>query len=132
MADAGNFGGSVPEHKRHTVLLQPQSGDCLFFLRTREVKMSLKGLRFTLNIDGLEETSTAVVGFTLQQCHSTPFALDVDIASDLPDLTATDFLEKNAVLTVWQGMEAQRYVNGIINEVTLGKIITGRCAITSQ
>ncbi|HEE9788451.1 TPA: type VI secretion system tip protein VgrG [Enterobacter soli] len=83
--------------------------------------MSLKGLRFTLNIDGLEETSTAVVGFTLQQCHSTPFALDVDIASDLPDLTATDFLEKNAVLTVWQGMEAQRYVNGIINEVTLGE-----------
>jgi len=83
--------------------------------------MPLKGLRFTLNIDGLEETSTAVVGFTLQQCHSMPFALEVDIASDLPDLTAADFLEKNAVLTVWQGMEAQRYVNGIINEVTLGE-----------
>ncbi|QPJ99858.1 type VI secretion system tip protein VgrG [Enterobacter mori] len=83
--------------------------------------MSLKGLRFTLNIDGLDETSTAVVGFTLQQCHSTPFTLEVDIASDLPDLAATDFLEKNALLTVWQGMEAQRYVNGIINEVTLGE-----------
>ncbi|EBO4456553.1 type VI secretion system tip protein VgrG [Salmonella enterica] len=83
--------------------------------------MSLKGLRFTLNIDGLEETATAVVGFSLYQCHSTPFVLEVDIASDQPDLAATNFLEKNAVLTIWQGMEAQRYVSGIINEVALGE-----------
>ncbi|EBO4455945.1 type VI secretion system tip protein VgrG [Salmonella enterica] len=83
--------------------------------------MSLKGLRFTLNIDGLEETATAVVGFSLYQCHSTPFILEVDIASDQPDLAATNFLEKNAVLTIWQGMEAQRYVSGIINEVMQGE-----------
>ncbi|PNO33524.1 type VI secretion system tip protein VgrG [Salmonella enterica subsp. houtenae serovar 50:g,z51:-] len=83
--------------------------------------MSLKGLRFTLNIDGLEETATAVVGFSLYQCHSTPFVLEVDIASDQPDLAATNFLEKNAVLTIWQGMEAQRYVSGIINEVMQGE-----------
>ncbi|EDU6368530.1 hypothetical protein CBZ99_003269 [Salmonella enterica subsp. houtenae serovar 40:z4,z24:-] len=83
--------------------------------------MSLKGLRFTLHIDGLEETATAVVGFSLYQCHSTPFVLEVDIASDQPDLAATNFLEKNAVLTIWQGMEAQRYVSGIINEVALGE-----------
>ncbi|EBP3987835.1 type VI secretion system tip protein VgrG, partial [Salmonella enterica subsp. enterica] len=54
--------------------------------------MSLKGLRFTLNIDGLEETATAVVGFSLYQCHSTPFVLEVGIASDQPDLAATNFL----------------------------------------
>lgn len=83
--------------------------------------MSLKGLRFTLNIDGLAETSTAVVGFSLYQHHSTPFTLAVDIASDLPDLAAADFLEKNAVLTIWQGTGAQRYVTGIISEVTLGE-----------
>ncbi|EAM6612853.1 type VI secretion system tip protein VgrG [Salmonella enterica] len=83
--------------------------------------MSLKGLRFTLHIDGLEETATAVVGFSLYQCHSTPFVLEVDIASDQPDLAATNFLEKNAVLTIWQGMEAQRYVSGIINEVMQGE-----------
>ncbi|EAO3469357.1 TPA_asm: hypothetical protein GND03_004228 [Salmonella enterica subsp. houtenae serovar 16:z4,z32:-] len=32
MADAGNFGGSVPECKRNTVLSPSLSGDCLFFL----------------------------------------------------------------------------------------------------
>ncbi|EIP7203429.1 type VI secretion system tip protein VgrG, partial [Salmonella enterica] len=50
-----------------------------------------------------------------------PFVLEVDIASDQPDLAATNFLEKNAVLTIWQGMEAQRYVSGIINEVMQGE-----------
>lgn len=50
--------------------------------------MSLKELRFTLNVDGLPETATAVVGFGLYQPHSTPLALKVDIASGLPDLVA--------------------------------------------
>jgi hypothetical protein len=35
--------------------------------------MSLKGLRFTLEVDGLPETATAVVSFTLYQNLSTPF-----------------------------------------------------------
>ncbi|EDT6888566.1 type VI secretion system tip protein VgrG, partial [Salmonella enterica subsp. enterica] len=83
--------------------------------------MSSAGLRFTLEVDGILEMSTAVVSFRLVQRHSVPFVLEVDIASDLQDLTATDFLEKNAVLTIWQGMEAQRYVSGIINEVALGE-----------
>ncbi|HCL5285682.1 TPA: type VI secretion system tip protein VgrG, partial [Salmonella enterica] len=47
--------------------------------------------------------ATAVVSFRLEQKHSVPFTLEVDIASGLFDLTAEDFLEKNAVLTVWQG-----------------------------
>ncbi len=83
--------------------------------------MSLKGLRFTLEVDGLPEMTTAVVGFNLYQEHSTPFVLEVDIASGLPDLTATDFLEKNAVLTILQGTVPLRYVSGIINEVALGE-----------
>lgn len=83
--------------------------------------MSLKGLRFTLEVDGQQDTTLAVVGFSLYQRLSSPFVLEVDIASDLPDLTATDLLEKKAVLTVWQGTEAQRYVTGIINEVALGE-----------
>lgn len=56
--------------------------------------MPLKGLRFTLEVDGLPEMTTAVVGFNLYQEHSTPFVLEVDIASGLPDLTATDFSKK--------------------------------------
>ena len=82
---------------------------------------SLKGLRFTLEVDGLPEITTAVVGFSLYQRHSAPFVLEVDIASGLPDLTATSFLEKNAILTLWQGTVAQRYISGIINEVSLGE-----------
>lgn len=83
--------------------------------------MSLKGLRFTLNVDGLSETATAVVSFRLYQQYSGPFVLEVDIASTLPDLTAVDFLEKNALLTVWQGTVAQRYVQGFVTGVTLGE-----------
>ncbi|MBJ9329636.1 type VI secretion system tip protein VgrG, partial [Citrobacter amalonaticus] len=83
--------------------------------------MSQHGLRFTLKIDGLPEMTTAVVGFSLYQRHSTPFVLEVDIASGLPDLVATDFLEKNAVLTLWQGTVALRYVSGIINEMSSGE-----------
>lgn len=47
--------------------------------------------------------------------------LEVDITSGLFDLTAADFLEKNAVLTIWQGDVAQRYVSGFVSEVALGK-----------
>ena len=81
--------------------------------------MSQQGLRFTLDVDGLLAMSTAVVSFTLSQNLSTPFLLCVDIASGLPDLTATDFLEKNATLTVWQGAVALRYLHGIITGVEL-------------
>ncbi|HAK8439791.1 TPA: type VI secretion system tip protein VgrG, partial [Salmonella enterica] len=65
--------------------------------------MSQNGLRFTLDVDGLTQTATAVVSFTLYQHLSTPFLLTVDIASDRSGLTAVSFLEKNATLTIWQG-----------------------------
>ena len=64
--------------------------------------MSAAGLRFTLEVDGILEMSTAVGSFSLHQKHSIPFALEVEIASGLFDLTAEDFLEKKAVLTIWQ------------------------------
>ena len=83
--------------------------------------MSSAGLRFTLKVDGIQEMATAVVSFRLVQWHSVPFSLEVDIASGLFDLTAADFLEKNAVLTVWQGETPQRYVSGSVSEVALGE-----------
>jgi len=83
--------------------------------------MALKGLRFTLKVDGIQEMATAVVSFRLVQRHSVPFVLEVGIASGLFDLTAADFLEKNAVLTVWQGETPQRYVSGLVSEVVLGE-----------
>ncbi|HCM1918672.1 TPA: type VI secretion system tip protein VgrG [Salmonella enterica subsp. salamae serovar 28:r:e,n,z15] len=83
--------------------------------------MSSAGLRFTLKVDGIREMATAVVSFSLHQKYSIPFTLEVDIASGLFDLTAEDFLEKNAVLTVWQGDTPQRYVSGIVSGVLLGE-----------
>ncbi|EDV0905042.1 type VI secretion system tip protein VgrG, partial [Salmonella enterica subsp. salamae] len=83
--------------------------------------MAWQGLRFTLKVDGIQEMSTAVVSFSLHQKYSIPFALEVGIASGLFDLAAEDFLEKNAVLTVWQGDTPQRYVSGIVTSVQLGE-----------
>ncbi|ECH2880016.1 type VI secretion system tip protein VgrG, partial [Salmonella enterica] len=39
--------------------------------------MSSAGLRFTLEVDGIQEMSTAVVSFRLVQRHSVPFELEV-------------------------------------------------------
>ena len=83
--------------------------------------MSKQGLRFTLEVDGLTQASTAVVRFTLFQNISTPFLLSVDIASHRSALTAPDFLEKNAILTIWQGTVAQRYLHGIITGMETGE-----------
>ncbi|EPT5086180.1 type VI secretion system tip protein TssI/VgrG [Salmonella enterica subsp. enterica] len=83
--------------------------------------MSQKGLRFTLDVDGLTPTATAVVSFTLYQNLSTPFLLTVDIASDRSGLTAVSFLEKNATLTLWQGNTPQRYLHGIITGMETGE-----------
>lgn len=76
--------------------------------------MSLKGLRFTLDVDGLGPKTFAVVNFVLRQRHSFPFVLDIDVASDSFGETAEQLLEKNATLTIWQGNTPQRYVSGIV------------------
>ncbi|ELO79748.1 putative VgrG/E protein associated with Rhs elements [Salmonella enterica subsp. enterica serovar Enteritidis str. SARB17] len=60
--------------------------------------MSLKGLRFTLEVDGQEPDT---------------FVLSVEVASESFMQTAEMLLEKQAVLTVWQGVVAQRYVSGV-------------------
>ena len=44
--------------------------------------MSLKGLRFTLEVDGQEPDTFAVVNFRLIQNQSYPFVMSVDVASD--------------------------------------------------
>jgi len=76
--------------------------------------MSLKGLRFTLDVDGQDPDTFAVVNFELMQSYSEPFVLDVDVASKLFDRQAKTLLEKKATLTIWQGPKALRYVKGVI------------------
>lgn len=65
--------------------------------------MSLKGLRFTLEVDGQEPDTFAVVSFRLIQRQSTPFVLSVNVASDSFMQTAEMLLEKKAVLTSGRG-----------------------------
>ncbi|HFI8760969.1 TPA: type VI secretion system Vgr family protein [Escherichia coli] len=76
--------------------------------------MSLKGLRFTLEIDGQEPDTFAVVNFRLIQNQSYPFVMSVDVASDSFMQTAEMLLEKNATLTIWQGVIPLRYVTGVV------------------
>ncbi|CAM6859622.1 type VI secretion system Vgr family protein [Citrobacter portucalensis] len=82
--------------------------------------MSLKGLRFTLNIDGQPETALAVVNFNLYQQYSDPFVMEVNVSSTQFNLVASDFLEKNIVLTIWQGNTPQRHINGIVTAMVRG------------
>ncbi|MDO2172224.1 contractile injection system protein, VgrG/Pvc8 family, partial [Escherichia coli] len=76
--------------------------------------MSLKGLRFTLEVDGQEPDTFAVVNFRLIQNQSYPFVMSVDVASDSFMQTAEMLLEKNATLTIWQGVIPLRYVTGVV------------------
>ncbi|ECI4078899.1 type VI secretion system tip protein VgrG, partial [Salmonella enterica subsp. salamae] len=76
--------------------------------------MSLESLRFTLKVDGQEPDTFAVVNFRLIQRQSSPFVLNVNVASDSFMQTAEMLLEKKAVLTVWLGDVAQRHVTGVM------------------
>ncbi|EDX9487249.1 type VI secretion system tip protein VgrG, partial [Salmonella enterica] len=62
-----------------------------------------------------EPDTFAVVNFRLIQRQSFPFVLSVNVASDSFMQAAEDFLEKNAVLTIWQGDTPQRYVSGFVS-----------------
>lgn len=83
--------------------------------------MSLKGLRFTLNVDGIIDSALAVIDFNLYQQHSIPFTLEISIASNLFNLTATNFLEKKATLIIWDGDSPQHYISGIVIANVLDK-----------
>ena len=76
--------------------------------------MSLKGLRFTLEVDGQKSDTFAVVNFQLNQNLCFPFVLVVDVASQSFALEAKSVLEKKATLTIWQGSKALRYVIGVV------------------
>ncbi|GCU89047.1 type VI secretion system Vgr family protein [Escherichia coli] len=76
--------------------------------------MSLKGLRFTLEVDGQEPDTFAVVNFRLIQNQSYPFVMSVDVACDSFMQTAEMLLEKNATLTIWQGVIPLRHVTGVV------------------
>ena len=99
---------------RHPLRRGDNGRQFVFCELIREVNMSLKGLRFTLEVDGQEPDTFAVVSFRLIQRQSAPFVLSVDVASDSFMQTAEMLLEKKAVLTIWQDTLPQRYVTGVV------------------
>lgn len=76
--------------------------------------MSLKGLRFTLDVNGQSPETFAVINFRLVQNLSFPFVMDVEVASKEFGLRADILLEKKATLTIWQGPKVLRYIIGVV------------------
>lgn len=76
--------------------------------------MSLKGLRFTLEVDGQAPETFAVIDFSLMQYFSLPFVMDINIASKEFGLSADSLLEKKSTLTIWQGSKALRDITGVV------------------
>ncbi|ERK11933.1 VgrG protein [Serratia fonticola AU-P3(3)] len=82
------------------------------------------GLRFTLSVGSLEPETFVVAGFTLHEQLSTPFMLELEVASANPNIEFGAILDRTATLTIWRDTEVQRFVNGIVVEVEQGD--TGR------
>ncbi|MBA2779618.1 type VI secretion system Vgr family protein [Billgrantia kenyensis] len=76
------------------------------------------GLQFTLSLSGAQDL--AVVEFTHRERLSTPFELTVCFASRDGRLSATDILDRQASLTIWQDGEVLRRVHGVVSEFARG------------
>lgn len=62
----------------------------------------------------------AVVAFRLEESLSSPYKLTVDLSSSNPTLDFGQLLGQPAVLTIWRGEQAVRYVHGVISSVEQG------------
>lgn len=78
------------------------------------------GLRFTVSVGNLPAVAFVVVGFTLHEQFSIPFALELEVASAKPSVEFRSILDSNATLTIWRETEVQRVVNGIVISIEQG------------
>lgn len=83
--------------------------------------MPQTGVRFTVDVDGQDAETFAVVSFHLVQSYSSLFTLDIHIASSNIRLNARDLLEQTAVLTIWQGSTPQRHIKGLTARLERGE-----------
>ena len=83
--------------------------------------MSQTGLRFTIDVDGQDAKTFAVVSFHLVQSCSSLFTLDIHVASSNIRLNARDLLEQTAILTIWQGSTPQRHIKGLTARLERGE-----------
>jgi type VI secretion system secreted protein VgrG len=76
------------------------------------------GWRFTLTLPGADDL--AVIEFTHTEALSQPFELSVRFACRNGRLSATDILDRQASLTIWQDGEVLRRVHGVVSEFARG------------
>ncbi|MGP9467920.1 type VI secretion system tip protein VgrG [Halomonas citrativorans] len=76
------------------------------------------GLQFTLTLPDVDDI--AVIDFTHHEALSQPFELVVSLASRDGSLDASDLLDREATLTIWQDGQPLRRIHGIISEFSQG------------
>ncbi|MHA3316666.1 type VI secretion system tip protein VgrG, partial [Yersinia pseudotuberculosis] len=72
------------------------------------------GLQFTLTAAGLPPQTFAVVDFTLSEMLSTPFVLNVGLASADPAVDFAAVLDEDATLFIWREGVLQRSITGMV------------------
>lgn len=82
--------------------------------------MRQRDLRFTFSMFS-GRTEFEVVEFTLEEALCEPFRLTVELASDNSNIDFQQVLDQPALLTIWQGSMAVRYVHGLVSSFTQGK-----------
>ncbi|MCS2609271.1 type VI secretion system Vgr family protein [Halomonas dongshanensis] len=76
------------------------------------------GWHFTLSLPNIDDT--AVIEFTHREAYSSPFALEVQLASRNASIDAAELLDREASLTIWHNGEALRHIHGVISEFSQG------------
>lgn len=82
--------------------------------------MRQKDLRFTFSIQ-TRKMEFEVLEFTLEEALCEPYRLTLELASYKSQIDFAQVLDQPALLTLWQGDKAVRYVHGMISSFTQGK-----------
>ncbi|WP_082170755.1 type VI secretion system Vgr family protein [Yersinia pekkanenii] len=78
------------------------------------------GLQFTLTAAGLPPQTFAVVDFSLNEMLSSPFVLNVGLASADPSVDFAAVLDEDATLFIWREGVLQRSVTGMVSSFEQG------------
>lgn len=82
--------------------------------------MPAYGTHFTLDVEGQEDETFAVVEFHHQESLSSLFTLNVTAASNNPAISLEQLLESNATLTIFRDNVRQRSIRGIVTTCEQG------------
>ncbi|KAF0862492.1 type VI secretion system Vgr family protein [Pseudomonas sp. LD120] len=81
--------------------------------------MRQRDLKFTFSVTSAQ-VEFEVVEFTLEEAMCEPYRLALELASYTPNIDFSHILDQPAVLTIWQGGNAVRYVHGLVSSFTQG------------